>query len=300
MRQVVAWGLVLLAGRWAAAGEAAVSHPFVCSDNGHNKIFFVSAEGKITWETPAQHGHDVWMLPNGHLLFAHALGAKEMAVETKQVVWEYKTSPPNEVHACQPLANGDVLVAEGGTCRLIEVGRDGAIHKELKLHTPVANPHLQVRQARKTPDGTYLVAFVGEHVVRELDAECKVLRTFPGGKFPFTGLRLPNGHTLVACGDGHRLVEYDKDGKVAWSIEENELPGNPLRFVAGVQRLPNGNTVVCNWGGHGHKGQQPQVFEVTRDKKVVWQVSDNRQFLFIPVIQLLDVPGDVTKGEVWR
>jgi hypothetical protein len=290
--------LALLA---AAARGGEVSHPFVCSDNGHQKVFMVNAAGKITWQIPAVHAHDVWMMPGGGtLLYAEKLAVREVVVETQRVVWEYTTRPPNEIHACQPLANGDVLIGETGTCRIIEVGRDGAVHKEIKLRTTTKDPHLQFRQVRKTPAGTYLVAFTGEHVVRELDGEGKTLREFPAGKYVFSAIRLPNGHTLVACGDGHRLLEYDKAGEVCWSIEETELPGHPLRFVAGVQRLPNGNTVVCNWGGHGHKGQQPQVFEVTRDKKVVWQVHDDERFRFIPVIQLLDVEGDVTKGEILR
>ncbi len=70
--------------------------------------------------------------------------------------------------------------------------------------------------------------------------------------------------------------------------------------VAGLQRLPNGNTVVCNWGGHGHVGKQPLMFEVTRDKKVVWKLEAYMQLRTPSHVQILDVPGDVTKGEVLR
>ena len=136
--------------------------------------------------------------------------------------------------------------------------------------------------------------------MRELDADGKVLRNIKVKGNPFVAVRLPNGNTLIACGDGHTLIEVDPQDKIVWRIDENELPGHPLRFVAGVQRLPNGNTIVCNWGGHGHRGKQPHVFEVTRDKKVVWQVYDNKQFRTISSIYMLDVPGDPTKGEILR
>ena len=43
-----------------------------------------------------------------------------------------------------------------------------------------------------------------------------------------------------------------------------------------------------------------EVFEVTRDKKVVWQVFDSKQFRTISGIHLLDVDGDATKGEILR
>ena len=97
-----------------------------------------------------------------------------------------------------------------------------------------------------------------------------------------------------------RTIEVDPNDKIVWRIDENDLEGNPLRFVAGLHRLPNGNTVVCNWGGHGHVGQQPQIFEVTPDKKVVWQVYDYKKFSTISNIQVLDVKGDATKGEILR
>lgn len=67
-----------------------------------------------------------------------------------------------------------------------------------------------------------------------------------------------------------------------------------------VWQLPNGNTVVCNWGGHGHVGQQPQIFEVTPDKKVVWQIYDYKKFNTISNIQLLDIKADPTKNQILR
>ena len=42
-----------------------------------------------------------------------------------------------------------------------------------------------------------------------------------------------------------------------------------------VQRLPNGNTVMSNWLGHGQFGKAPHLIEVTRDKRVVWTFADH-------------------------
>jgi len=70
--------------------------------------------------------------------------------------------------------------------------------------------------------------------------------------------------------------------------------------MAGCQRLPNGNTIFCNYLGHGHIGEQPMFFELTPDKKIVWSFRDDAHFKTINQIQLLDVPGDVTKVEILR
>ena len=133
-----------------------------------------------------------------------------------------------------------------------------------------------------------------------MDGDGKVLKELKVPGDVHEALLLPDTHLLVTCGDGHKVVEYDADGKSVWELNETDLPGNPLRLMAGCQRLPNGNTLVCNYLGHGHIGQQPMVFEVTRDKKVVWECADHAHFKTINQIQALDVPGDVVKGEILR
>jgi len=53
------------------------------------------------------------------------------------------------------------------------------------------------------------------------------------------------------------------------------LPGIVLAWVTMVQVLPNGNIVF----GNCHAGpDQPQLIEVTRDKKVVWTFKDQKMF----------------------
>ena len=54
------------------------------------------------------------MLPNGNVLFSHRSGAKEVTLH-KEVVWEYKGPEGVEIHAAQPLADGNVMIIECGT-----------------------------------------------------------------------------------------------------------------------------------------------------------------------------------------
>lgn len=274
-------------------------HPFVCTDNGRNMVVIASAAGRIEWEYPAEFPQDVWSLPNGDVLFSHLHGAKEVTRD-KRVVWEYRAPPGTEVHNCQPLPGGLVLVCENGTRRMMEIDRSGVVKKQFSVDCATPTVHMQFRIARKLENGNYLVAFVGEHKVRELDSTGRVVRTIDVPGDVFVAIRLPDGNTLIGCGDGHRVIEVDPHDRVVWQIDENEFPAIPLRFVAGLQRLPNGDTVVCNWGGHGWVGGQPLILEVTREKKLKWVFDDYAQFRTISNIQLLDVPGDVTKGEVLR
>ena len=296
----LAWGQAAGAAEPTSrdAPRLTLGKPFACADYGGNKICLVDAEGKITWQYPAARPQDVWVLPSGNILFSHVKGAKEVTRQ-KEVVWQYETAQGNEIHACQPLPDGSVLVAESGPMRIIEIDRRGKITKDVKLSTESTRAHLQMRGARKLANGNYLVGQYGDGVVREYGPTGEIVRDIPQ-EMAFSGIRLPNGNTLIAAGDAHRIVEVDPNDNVVWEIRENDLPGNPLRVAAGIQRLANGNTLVCNWGGHGHVGQQPQIFEVTRDKKVVGEIFDFTQFSTISGVFLMDTQGDATKFEILR
>ena len=160
--------------------------------------------------------------------------------------------------------------------------------------------HDQFRGTRKTKDGHYFVCRKGEHLVEELDAEGKSLREIPVPGDVHECLPLPDGHLLIACGEGHKIEERDATGKIVWELNENDLPGNPLRLMTGFQRLPNGNTIFCNYLGHGHLGRQPHFFEITPAKKIVWEFADHAHFKTVNQLQVLDVAGDPAKGEILR
>ena len=278
--------------------ELSLGKAFACADYGGNKICLVDAEGRITWQHPAQRPQDIWILPSGNILFSHLKGATEVTRE-KEVVWKYETAEENEVHACQPLPDGRVMVAESGPMQLVEVDRDGKVVKTVKLKTDQKRTHHQMRCVRKTAGGNYLVGQYGDGVMREYGPTGEIVREIPH-KMAFSGIRLPCGNTLIAAGDMHTLLEIAPDGKVVWQVNENDLPGNPLRFVAGLQRLPNGNTLICNWGGHGHVGEQPQIVEITRDKKVVGVIYDFDQFNTLSGVFLMNLDQDPTQFEVNR
>jgi hypothetical protein len=283
------------AGQPAKEPVLTIGRAMLLADYGAGKVCRIDKAGNVTWEMPAPGAQDIWGLPDGNVLYTYNKGVR-IATPDRKVVWEYKTDEANEIHACQPLKDGKVMIAESGPMRIIEVGRDGKIVKEVKLTTTCKNTHGQMRNARKLDNGNYLVGQVSEGILREYDPAGKIVRDIPQNN-AFGGIRLPNGNTIVAGGDSHLISEVDPQGKVVWQITENELPGNPLRFVGGLRLAPNGNLVVANWGGHGRVGQQPQVFEVTHDeqKKVVGVIHDDTHFKTISGTCVLDGPAKAGK-----
>ena len=68
--------------------QAIQGHRFACADYSGGKVFLVDADGKVTWEYPASNCNDLWVLPNGNLLFNTGHGVKEVTRE-KNVVFHY-------------------------------------------------------------------------------------------------------------------------------------------------------------------------------------------------------------------
>jgi len=136
-------------------------------------------------------------------------------------------------------------------------------------------------------NGHYLVGQYYDGEIREYDEDGTIVGGIKHSN-AHAGVRLPNGNTLCSFGDAHRLVEYNGAGKAVWSVEENDLPGCPLRFVGPAWRLADGNTIICNWAGHGYVGKQAQLVEITAEKEVVGELFDYVRFGTISGFFLLD------------
>lgn len=285
-----------------AAPAFAAGHRFACADYIQGMVYLVATNGQVEWEYPAASCDEVWALPNGNLLFTTGHGVKEVT-RTKQIVFNYESK--SEVYACQRLANGNTFIGECNAGRLLEVEPSGKVAREIRLLPEGKDGgHLYMRNARQLANGHYLVAHYGEQVVREYDGHGKAVRTIPAASGPHSVVRLANGHTLIACGDivpdGARVFEVDTEGRTVWEIKSRDLPDISLKLMTGLQRLPNGNTVMSNWQGHGQLGSGPHIIEVTPAKQVVWTFADHKAMKTVSSLQLLDVPGDATKGEVWH
>jgi len=297
-------GTVVVAALWASvgvlaaepAGPGATAYTagkwLACTDYSQGRVFLVGPDGAVRWQTPSPGCNDLWVLGNGNLLFNTGHGVREVTREGA-TVFEYTSS--SEVYACQRLANGNTFVGECSTGRLLDVAPNGTVAKETRL-LPAGQDggHVYMRNARRLADGHTLVAHYGAEAVREYDADGRLVweAKAPGG--PHSVARLPNGHTLMATGDLHqdpRLIEVDAAGTVVWELANRDLPGAPLRFLGGFQRLPNGHTLISNWLGHGNFGKAPHLLEITPEKTVVWTYENHKDFRTISSVLVLDENG---------
>ena len=277
------------------AGDA--GHTFLCSDYTQGIVCIISDRGKLLWQYPAERCNDVWALPNGNILFNTGNGVKEVTRD-KKVVFSYESK--SEIYACQRLPNGNTFIGECNAGRLLEVRPDGDIAKEIKLLPGgIDGGHSFMRNARKLENGNYLVAHYGLDKVCEYDSTGKIVMEIPIKGGPHSAIRLPEGNTFIACSDHNgepRVVEVNKSGTIVWQLSQNELPGIGLKFMTGMQCLPNGNLILTNWLGHNQFGKAPHAFEITRGKKVLWIYNDTTYLKTMSSIQMLDSNAQAPNG----
>jgi hypothetical protein len=264
------------------------------------RVAIVNAAGEIEWDLAnpdAREVHDIQLLPNGNVIYQTGYTTVVEVNRDKQVVWRHESRPKEgytgkvEIHSYQRLKNGLTLIAESGNGRLIEVDKNDRIVKEIPLTIEKPNAHRDTRMARKLDNGHYLVCHEGDGKLREYDKNGKVVWTYvmelgdrpraPGhgveghGVELFGAIRLPNGNTMIAGGNNNRILEVNREGRIVWSIDQKELPGITFAWMTTLQYLSNGNLII----GNTHAGpDNPQLIEVTRDKKVVWQFKDWTNF----------------------
>jgi hypothetical protein len=292
----LAAGLLYVGFSVSAFAQNAPAYRVLGADRGH--VAIVDASGRVEWQMPAaDEVHDIALLRNGNILFPTSRTTIVEVTPDKKVVWRYESSPKPgytgrvEVHAFQRLASTHTMIAESGNRRIIEVDRGGTIVREVPLTVDHPDPHRDTRRVRKLDNDHYLVCHEGDGMVREYDEAGKVVWSYkvdlggrpraPGhgteghGTELFSAVRLQNGNTLIATGNGNRVIEVTPERKIVWSLEHDELPGIRLAWVTTLQVQPSGNIIV----GNCHAGpDNPQLFEVTRDKKVVWSFKDFNTF----------------------
>jgi len=270
------------AGESVGAGKVMVGESgfdFLVGDVDAYAVAKYTREGKRVWEYTEVRAIDAWLMADGNVLVAFLPSDKtagksgvRIVSPDKKTLFEY-LAPEGEVMSCCPLTNGNVLVAETHMGRVVEVDRKGTVVSAFDVKAKGMG-HKAIRMIRLTQEGTVLVAECYSHFLREYSREGKFLREFPV-KMAYCAQRLANGNTLITGYNPAVVVEMDREGKVIWQVGAADLPSDfGVANFCEVHRLSNGNTLVSNCIRKSVK-DKVVIFEITPDKKVVWQLRDS-------------------------
>ncbi len=250
---------------------------------GKNILAITDARGEVIWSHKTagpQRGHtghhDVHLLPNGNILFHDTWTTLKEITLDKKVVWTYDSANMNgnkgkrvDVHAFARLKNGNTMIVESRVGRVIEVDKTGKLVHQFPLKPGGTQ---STRWARHTPKGTLLVCSEQPGVVTEYDRSGKVVWDYLINTRVYGAIRLKNGNTLIASGSGKSVVEVSPKKEIVWKIE-GKVPDTEigLGWMTCLQELENGNRII----GNCHAGDKnPQIFEVNRKKKIVWEFDE--------------------------
>jgi len=293
-------GLALMVlAAWAARGAEgpALQHAppqgFVFAAEGCGKILRFGADGRVAWECPAPMARDVWMLPNGNVLFPYnedydarsngnPSGVREVAPDGR-TVFQFATT--GQVFSCQRMADGSTLVGAASQGKLLVVSPAGAVVREIRVGD--APGHSCMRNARALEGGGFLVAEESAKAAREYAADGALVREFPAPFPVYSAVRLADGGTLVCGKQG--MIGFDRGARPAWSLDAAEFPTLGIRWFAGVQALDDGTVFVCNAGG-----AVPFFVLDPRTKRIVWQSHDGKAEM--PIGHGIHLPGAADPG----
>jgi hypothetical protein len=191
-----------------------------------------------------------------------AIFAQSMVIEygaDGQEVWR-KEGLPGAPYSVQRFESGSTLVACADAEQIVEIAPDGELTTTSVQGRPIS--------AQRLDSGNTLCALQRGQRVVEIDRAGKIvweIRTGPNSA-PGNAVRLENGNTLVCLTSSRQIVEYDPTGKtIVWRSTGGRLV-NPY----GVQRLPNGTTIVADYQGlHEFDATGTQDKVILRQSNVV-------------------------------
>jgi len=239
------------------------------------------------WYYPCTQHHDFCLMPNGHIMILCSKREKpnpsiyeprsfisaffiELDLETKEIVWRWDADKHIEelkkagVKFPRPIPD----VYHSNTCEVLPETRLGRKDSRFKAGNVVfCHRNLDVVGVIDKETGE----IVWTWGVNELDYPH--MPTLIPDKHPITGEDMPGaGHFLIFDNGFHRgysrVLEVDPlTDEIVWKY----VAPNPTDFfgqqLGGQDRMPNGNTVICE-GGYNLGGR---LFEVTPEGEIVWE-----------------------------
>jgi acetyl esterase/lipase len=223
--------------------------------------------GRKLWSLPNSRGHDVQILPNGHVLYTTGEWKRVVEVDAHgKEVWSYGLAEGlQHPIAAERLANGNTVIGDMDLGKVIEIEPSGKVVWEYE------NPEMakrQMRSVRRTPQGTTLISVERLNKIIEVDRSGKIVWTFQaeGGeeRYPYQAHRLPNGNTLLGMAAPGQVVEIAPNGEIVRSVGGLD-DAVRMAWCSGLQPLPGGGFLVSDYQGR-------RLLEFDKDWKIIHEL----------------------------
>ncbi len=245
-------------------------HRVLCIDSGNRNIYEFNEEGEAVKVAPTYGaGFEIWKSEDKYL-YPH-LGPEYHGICLCDIngnkLMEYKSI--SEIFTCQLLEDNFVLVGELTEKRIVILNPCFEIEKIIPIKSGISG-HEVMRMARKQKDESYLVVHPGDKVIRQYDDKGVVIREIPTYAHTFAAQILPSSNVVYTSQTS--VVEIDSLNKIVWEADAKDLSEVSPQWLTGLEILPSGNLMVCNWLGHRREGMGAPLFEINHKKEILWQL----------------------------
>lgn len=230
--------------------------------------------GRILWEARhPDHHHDGIRLRNGNLAL---LTMSELAPELAARI---RGGQPGSEHAGRIFADSVVEMTTSGDV-VWQWHSWEHLDPEIDIIPNVQDVRAEWTHANTVSEcrnGDILVSFRNLSTVLRIERPSGAVRwklTHPTIAQQHGPYELENGNILIFDNGTHRLdhttpysrvIEVDPaSNEIVWSYQERQVSDFFSPFISNTQRLPNGNTLIC-------EGSFGRLFEVTTEGEVVWE-----------------------------
>jgi hypothetical protein len=230
-------------------------------------------DGNILWEfTDHFQNHDFRRLSNGNTVYA------SWEVMPEEAAARVQGGRPGTEH--KNGIYGDAVKEidpEGNLVWDWSVSRDIEIEKYPLCEIEHRKEFGHINSVQPLQNGDYLISCRNNHLLAIIDRQTKDFSWHMqdmalGHQHDAT--MLENGNILVFVNGAHSIYGGPKYGSRIHEIDPKtkevvwEYRGSPpytfhSPFISGVERLPNGNSLIC-------EGQWGRLFEVTPESEIVW------------------------------
>ena len=275
-------------------GAPSVTAPFagtlLIADRGNGRLLVISNGGRILWQFPvagslpkgqAFAADDAFISPDGMTIVTNDEDHQvinRIDIATRKVIWQYGSydrpgAGKGQLHTpddAYPLANGDIMVADIGNCRILQIAPDKTIRRMWgRTGACVANAPFTYgapNGATPLPDGGVLITQIRGSRVTRLDAAGTVIFDIHVPLFYPSDAQLDaNGNVVVA--DYHSpgaVIGISPEGRLLWRYAPASGPGR-LDHPSLATPLPNGLVSIND------DDRQRIVVIDPRSLRIVWQ-----------------------------
>lgn len=254
-------------------------------------------DGRVLWEVQhPDHHHDGTLLANGNVLLLC------LAPLQREISDRVRGGMPGSEH--EGVMHADYLVELTKAGELVWEWRAWEHLDPEENGIVAAQDHrsewTHANTVAELPDGRIMLSFRNISTVLILNKASGEI-VWKLGAPPLAQQHAPNmlanGNILIFDNGTHRLdhpiphsrvIEVDPATKeIVWSYQEGYVSQFFSPFISNAQRLPNGNTLIC-------EGSFGRLFEVTRAGEVVWEYVSPLH------LEPVSLPGTQPRNTIFR